>query len=244
MPKNSYADRKNRHDELIGLLKAREIWTTHELSRVLRVSLRTLMRDLRELESSGLPIESDRGRGGGIRLHQAWGLGRLQLSYIEILDLLVALAVMEKLPSPLLMKNLRSVRLKIAQSFPESQRRLIENLRRRIWIGEKASDRILSDFKTPKAETLRPLQQGFFESKQLKIQYSDEKQCLTHRVIEPHYFLFNWPVWYILAWDHLRSDIRFFRIDRIHSCEPTPHTFKMRDREKFIETMQEFFESV
>ncbi len=244
MPKNTYLDRKNRHDELLGLLKSREIWTTHALSRVLRVSLRTLMRDLRELESSGLPLESDRGRGGGIRLHQSWGLGRLQLSYVEILDLLVALATMEKLPSPLLMKNLRSVRLKIAQSFPESQRRLIENLRRRIWIGEKASDQILSNFKAPRPETLGPLQRGFFECKQLKIQYSDEKQRLTKRIIEPHYFLFNWPVWYVHAWDHLRSDIRFFRVDRIRSCEIVPHEFKIRDREKFVETMEEFFESV
>ena len=105
------------------------------------------MRDLRELETSGLPIESDRGRGGGIRLNQSWGLGRLQLSYVEILDLLVALATMEKLPSPLLMQSLRSVRLKIAQSFPESQRRYLENFRRRVWIGEKASDKILSNFK-------------------------------------------------------------------------------------------------
>lgn len=42
VPKNSYLDHKNRLDKLLGLLKSREIWTTLELSRVLRVSLRYL----------------------------------------------------------------------------------------------------------------------------------------------------------------------------------------------------------
>lgn len=202
------------------------------------------MRDLRDLEAVGLPIESDRGRGGGIRLHHSWGLGRLNLSYHEILDLLVALAAMEKLPSPLLMKNLRSVRLKIAQSFPESQRQSIEKLRRRIWVGERASDQVLSSFKPPHNTILGPLQRGFFESKQLEIEYSDESRRQTKRVIEPHYLLFSWPVWYILAWDHLRSDIRFFRVDRIHGCGMTSLDFEVRDQERFKRAIEEFFESI
>ena len=244
MPKNSYLDRKNRLDELLGLLRSREAWTTTELSKALQVSLRTLMRDLRDLESTGLPIESDRGRGGGVRLHQSWGLGKLQLNYGEILDLLVALATMEKLPSPLLMKNLRSVRLKIAQSFPDSQRRLIENLRKRIWIGDRASNQVLSSFKVPKDGILGPLQQGFFESRQLKVRYIDEKQRQTKRIIEPHFLLFNWPVWYVLAWDYLRSDMRFFRVDRIFACELTKEPFAARDRVKFDQAVADFFESI
>lgn len=244
MPKSSYLDRKNRHDTLIGLLKSREFWTTGELRKTLRVSQRTLMRDLRDLEEAGFPIESDRGRGGGIRLHPAWGLGKLHLSYGEILDLLVALATMEKMPSPILMKSLRSVRLKIAQSFPESQRRAIEGLRKRIWVGERASQQVLSSLKAPNSAVLGPLQQGFFESRQVRIQYSDEKQTKTERLVEPHYLIFSWPVWYIFAWDYLRSDVRFFRIDRILSCELTPGEFKIHHKQKFIDQIAEFFETI
>jgi predicted DNA-binding transcriptional regulator YafY len=244
VPKNSYLDRKNRHDKLLGLLKSREIWTTGELSETLRVSLRTLMRDLRDLESSGLPIETDRGRGGGIRLHQSWGLGKLHLNYEEILDLLVALATMEKMPSPLLLKNLRSVRLKIAQSFPDSQRSAIEGLRKRIWIGDKASDKVLASLGAPKAAILPSLQRGFFESKQIKIGYTDEKKRRTERTIEPHHLIFTWPVWYVLAWDLRWSDTRFFRVDRIDSCAITTSDFESREKENFEAAMQGFFESV
>lgn len=244
MPKTSYLDRKNRIDRLVGLLKSEGAWTAIALSKTLRVSLRTLMRDLRDLEAAGYPIESDRGRGGGIRLHHGWGLGKLQLSYAEILDLLVALATMEKLPSPLLMKNLRSVRHKIALSFPDSQRQLIASLRKRIFVGDRASDHVLSNFKTPIESVLGPLQQGFFENKQLKISYIDERKNKTARTIEPHFLLFNWPVWYVLAWDHSRSDIRFFRVDRIVKCGITKEPFLQRDQIKLNKSIADFFESV
>lgn len=244
MPKSSYISRKSRLDKLIGLLKSQEVCNALELSRLLSVSLRTLMRDLRDLEEVGFPIESDRGRGGGIRLQRGWGLGRLQLSYSEILDLLIALATMEKMKPPFLMSNLRSIRYKIAQSFPDSQRHHIEDIRKRIWIGDTATSKVLSSFKMPKEKIIVPLRISFFESKQLEIGYIDEKGNITNRTIEPHYLLFNWPVWHILAWDYLRKDIRFFRVDRISNSELTKESFKSKEKMKFNKAITEFFESV
>lgn len=244
MPKSSYIRRKGRLDELIGLLKSQKVCNALELSKLLGVSLRTLMRDLRDLEEAGFPIESDRGRGGGIRLQQGWGLGKLQLSYSEILDLLIALATMEKLKPPFLMTNLRSIRYKIAQSFPDSQRHYIEDIRKRIWVGDTATHKVLSSFKMPKEKILVPLRISFFESKQLRIVYTDEKGSSTDRTIEPHYLLFNWPVWHILAWDYLRNDIRFFRVDRIYNSELTKEPFQSKQKMKFNKAITEFFESV
>ncbi len=244
MPKSNYISRKSRLDNLIGLLKTEEVRNSLELSRLLNVSLRTLMRDLRDLEEAGYPIESDRGRGGGIRLQRGWGLGKLQLNYSEILDLLIAIATMEKLKPPFLMSNLRSIRFKIAQSFPDTQRHYIQNIRKRIWVGDTATDKVLSSFKIPKENIIIPLRISFFECKQLEIGYNDEKGNISNRIIEPHYLLFNWPVWHILAWDYLRNDIRFFRVDRITSCELMKDSFKSKDKMKFNKAITEFFESV
>lgn len=244
MPKSSYISRKSRLDKLIGLLRSQEMRNSLELSQLLNVSRRTLMRDLQDLEEAGFPIESDRGRGGGIRLHHGWGLGKLQLNYSEILDLLIALATMEKLQPTFLMSHLRSIRFKIAQSFPDSQRRQIEEIRKRILVGDMAPRKVLSSFKLPKEKIIIPLRISFFESKQLAITYVDEKGISTNRTIEPHFLLFNWPVWHILAWDYLREDIRFFRVDRISSSELTNELFKSKDRVKFNRAITEFFESV
>lgn len=244
MPKSNYISRKNRLDKLIGLLKSHDVCNAADLSKLLSVSLRTLMRDLRDLEEAGYPIESDRGRGGGIRLRRGWGLGKLQLSYSEILDLLIALATMEKLQPAFLMSNLRSLRYKIAQSFPDSQRAAIENIRKRIWVGDKATSKVLTSYKIPKETIIAPLRISFFESKQLDIVYIDEKGSSTNRTIEPHFLLFNWPVWHILAWDYLREDIRFFRVDRISYSQLTNESFKSKEKMKFNKAITEFFESI
>lgn len=244
MPKSSYLNRKSRLDKLVGLLKSQEMSNASELSQLLRVSLRTLMRDLRDLEEAGFPIESDRGRGGGIRLQRGWGLGKLQLNYSEILDLLIALATMERLQPPFLMSNLRSIRYKISQSFPDSQRHYIAEIRKRILVGDKAPSKVLSTYKMPKEKIIVPLRISFFESMQLVIAYIDEKGISTSRTIEPHFLLFNWPVWHIIAWDYLREDIRFFRVDRISKSELTKESFKSKDKIKFNKAITEFFESV
>lgn len=55
------------------------------------VSRRTLTRDIALLRDRGLPVDADRGRGGGVRVASTWGVGRLTLDYREAVDLLVSL---------------------------------------------------------------------------------------------------------------------------------------------------------
>jgi predicted DNA-binding transcriptional regulator YafY len=242
--KSSFLEKKIRLDRLVGLLKSADAWTTSELRDAIGVSQRTLMRDLRELESIGVAIESDFGRGGGVRVKRNWNTGKLELSQTEILDLLVALTTMEKLRSPILMQNLKSIRQKISLLFSESDRKNINELRKRILIGDRASDQVVSSMKSKKSEVLKCIQDSFFGLYKVKIKYRDEKQLVTTRIIEPHYFIYNFPVWYIYSWDQLRTDMRLFRLDRVISCDLTKETFVLRDKTKFEESLRIFFDSV
>ena len=45
-------------------------------------------------------------------------------------------------------------------------------------------------------------------------------------------------VWYVLAWDELRSDVRSFRIDRITSIEVTRAGFRVRPPDAFIDAVE------
>src|SRR3712207_7090491 len=56
----------------------------------------------------------------------------------------------------------------------------------------------------------------------LPISYEDQHGVLTDRDVEAQYLYYNVPVWYALAWDHLRDDVRFFRIDRIRGLQSRP----------------------
>ncbi|HLP42530.1 MAG TPA: WYL domain-containing protein [Fibrobacteria bacterium] len=237
MGRQSEKARSGRLDELTGLLRSRETWTTTRLAEALGVSHRTLMRDLELLREKGVPVEGERGRGGGVRLHWSWGAGRLTLDYRETLDLLLSLAVVEKMKSSLLLGAVTSIRKKIALSFPDSERKRILSLRNRIWIGEEASARVRSSYGQPDRKSLDAIHASFFDLKKLAIQYVDEKEVRSSRLIEPHFLFLNWPIWYLLAWDELRGGVRFFRVDRIKMAKILPDTFRLRDEKPFLEVV-------
>jgi predicted DNA-binding transcriptional regulator YafY len=240
MGKSSASTVHKRITEVVGLLKSRDAWTTQELSRELGISQRTLMRDLSSLREQGYPLEADRGRGGGIRLQRNWSVGKLNLNYREALDLLLSLAVMEKLQSPLLLKHLRSIRNKIAISFSDADRKRVISLRKRILVGEAVSQRILATYGPCVAECLERLHGAFFEMRCLEIEYLDEKAQSTKRIIEPHFLHYCPPIWYVLGWDRSRQDARTFRIDRIKRAAIQPASFSPRHQDSFLKPIAHF----
>lgn len=244
MAKGSFKDKKRRQDELISNLRTRSFWTAKELCEQLNVSQRTLMRDLAELKEAGIPIDSDRGRGGGISLNGRWGLGRIQMSNTEVISLLLALVIAETIHSPILQDNLTSIKHRIAASFPYEQRQKIEQLRARIFVGGNASQQVLNTYKQPDNELMPQLSQCFIDMRLLEIEYQSEKQEVTRRVIEPQMFMLSWPVWYLLAWDELRSDVRMFRIDRILAAKKLKQGFTLRKQNDLLRGLEDYFSSL
>jgi len=233
MTNSSFEQRADRRNRLIGLLRSEEHWKTSELREQLSISQRTLMRELAELRRAGYPIESDRGRGGGIRLSGRWGVERLNLSHQEVVELILSIAIMESLQSPLLTSNLKAIKQKLFQAFPQKQRRKVSSIRKRIMIGEDAATVIVSDYKAPAKRISERLAESFLQRNCLEIEYQSWAGEQTQRVIEAQYILLNWPVWYILAWDHLRSSPRVFRIDRVKSARIVSDSFQLRQKDLF-----------
>jgi len=244
MGRSSARTVNKRVDELIGLFKSRDTWTTSDLSAELSVSHRTLMRDLEFLRDQGYPLESERGRGGGVRLQRSSTVGRLNLDYREALDLLLCLAVMEKADSPLLLKNLRSIRRKIAACFSDDSRKRIASLRNRIVVGGSVSAAIVSTYGTCVPDCLEKVHQAFFERRCLQIEYEDEKASKTRRMIEPQYLHYCAPIWYVMAWDSAKQDARSFRIDRIQSATLDDATFAVRPEALFLQAVAHFSSAI
>lgn len=234
MSRANSSARLDRLEELTGLLRSGDHHTAADLAARLGVSKRTLMRDLDILRQRGYPLETDRGRGGGLRLHRHWGIGRLNLSYREVIDLLLSLAIMERVGSPIFLGSLKAIRNKLSLSFPAEQRGRVQAIRRRILVGDLASARVLESYPEPRIPAAETIYGAFFDLRVLDMTYSDAQRQETRRRVEPHYLMLNWPVWYLLAWDHLRDDVRCFRLDRIADARVSDASFRLRRPEPFL----------
>jgi len=244
MISTSFEQRTERRNRLVGLLRSEEHWKTSDLREHLGVSQRTLMRELAELRCAGYPIESDRGRGGGIRLNGRWGIERLTLNHQEVVELILSLAVMESLKSPLLTSNLNAIKQKLFQAFPQKQRSAVSNIRKRIMIGDNASANVISNYTTPAQQISESIAESFLGQNCLEIEYQSESGEITLRVIEAQYILLNWPIWYIIAWDHLRLSPRLFRIDRIKSASIVDSSFQLRQKGTFSGNYTPFYKTI
>jgi len=241
MGRRPVRERVDRGEQLLGLLRGRELWTAPELAEALGVSLRTVRRDLAALDARGVPLEAERGRGGGVRLSGAWGLGRVLLDEHELLDLVLALALAERLRSPLLLGHARAVRHKLAASFPPAQRRRLERVRRRVLVGEVASAAVRASWGEPRSSVVPVLHRAFLEQRALVLDYAPERGLPGRREVEPHYLLLNWPAWYLLVWDRERHAGRSLRLDRVRAASVAAADFTLRRAEELMADVGQFF---
>ena len=226
----------DRLDLLLCTLRDRPGVTCAALARELGVSGRTVFRDLDLLRERGYPIEADRGRGGGLRLHPKWGLGRVLLSTEEALCALLSLAVSEKLAFPMFAAELPRVRRKLVDAFPVHERRRLGPLRERIFVGPAASAAVRASYRQPAGSVTRPLQVAFVAATAVVAVYVNERGERRQRRVEPHALLIDWPAWYVLGFDHLRQQCRVFRVDRFEAVtRDESATFTPRPREVLAE---------
>lgn len=238
MKRSSAQGRLERFKLITDMLRQDDFITVHGIAGRLGVSMRTITRDIAVLREQGLPIDADRGRGGGLQLDRHWGIGRVNLSYSEAIDLLVSLAVAEQMDSPLFLAQLGSIRRQLLASFPPERRSKVHGLKSRILIGGSASLFVLQSYDKANEKVVRRLHQAFVTTQRLTIEYVSEQGERTTREIEPHYLLLNYPVWYVLAWDKLREAPRTFRCDRISGARSVDEKFKLLPQDAFRSSLE------
>lgn len=233
MVRANTTDRLRRLQRLAVLLKQGDPCTIADLARETGVSPRTIARDLELMRDQGMQIETERGRGGGLRLDRNWGVGRLNLSYEDAVDLLISIAVAEQMKSPMFLANLDTVRRQLVASFSPAKRDRVERLKSRILIGVTASTQVQSGTTAPPRRVIQSLHKAFVDRDCLEIRYQREDGKVSNRVIEPHYLLLKYPVWYVIAQDRLREAPRTFRADRMLSATPQGDPFRLLPKSVF-----------
>lgn len=202
-------------DRIAELMGDGQVWTGQLLAQRSGLSLRTVRRAVAALRESGVAIDTDVGRGGGIRLGTRSALPSVRLSHREAIGMLFALAVAESLGLPLLGGGLASLRTRLSSTFAPIERAHVQRLRKRILVGRPASEAVRNSWREPDAGQAQLLQEVFISSRVVQFQYRARDQRLTRRHVEPQYLLLNHPAWYLLGLDRDTATGRTFRLDGI-----------------------------
>ncbi|GAA4390182.1 helix-turn-helix transcriptional regulator [Tsukamurella soli] len=200
--------RADRLLAILMLLRHRGRLTAGELAAELEVSVRTVLRDVEALSAAGVPVYTDRGRGGGISLLPGYRTDLTGLTLDEAKALLASAS--GRVHSPAFASAMR----KVAAALPEPHRAA----------ATQAAERILvlpEGFARPRAPEplLGALQQAVFDGVRIRVRYRARGSDVAERVLDPVGLVHAGEVWYLLA----RRDgaDRTYRVSRFESVEPT-----------------------
>ncbi|SFY53911.1 hypothetical protein STEPF1_07202 [Streptomyces sp. F-1] len=208
---------------LLSLLSARPSWTCAELARSLKVTDRTVRRDVARLRELGYSVDSEAGPWGGYRLRAGTRVPPLILDDEEALAVAVGLseaALNRALGSD---QAALSALLKLRQVLP---RRIADRL------GE------LDDafVRLPGAGgsgvgpgLLLELAAACRRGERARLSYTDAEGRCTVREIDPYRLVHTGRLWYLVARDVARGAWRTFRADRVDRLQPTGHPADLTD---------------
>ena len=210
--------RSERLLELLQLLRGHRYPVSGvDLAAKLGISLRTLYRDIRSLQTQGAPIEGEAGLGYVLRA--GFVLPPLMFTPDEIEALVLGARWVSERTDAELAEGARRALSKISAIVtPELRYRLEESA---LLIGPKGEDQLY----LPQILKIRKAIESEFK---LLISYGDKDRQRTQRIIWPFAIGFFDDVRVVMAWCELRSDIRHFRIDRIKELVVTEDVYPQR----------------
>ena len=210
---------------IIHALRGRRTATlARDLAVTLGVSLRTIYRDVADLQLSGVPIEGEAGVGYVLR--KGSDIPPLMFNADELEALVVGTRFVRAFGGTRLASGANAALLKIEAVLPPELR---ANADRSRIFAPASSDRIESN------GVIDRLHAAVIHHRVLRLTYQDKVGSGTEREIEPLCLAFWGGVWTLGAWCRLRDGFRNFRPDRISVFDTTGETF--------VETPQRGFEA-
>ena len=207
----------NRFDRINAMLiqlQSKKVVRAQDLADRFGVSLRTVYRDIRSLEEAGVPLYGEAGTG--YSLVDGYRLPPVMFTPEEAMAFITAGKLMEKFSDKTLTDNFASALYKVKAVLRTTEKDLVDNLESQIdMIDHKQAS-------PPNSNSLDVLLKAVAEKKAVQMTYkafgSDGE---TNRLAEPIGIFHENDNWYTIAYCHLRTEYRQFRLDRIVSIKLT-----------------------
>jgi len=210
--------RADRLFHLVQLLRTRRFNTAALLADEMRVSVRTVYRDVRDLVDSGVPIEGE--PGVGYRLRPGYELPPMTFNGDEVEALVLGTRMVQAWGDEELAAAARSALTKVEAVLPGPLREVL--LRTALfaqagpWAAEAAGE-------------LGPIRRAIAGSHKLRFAYTRADGEPSERTVRPLGLYFWGRTWSLAAFCELRDGYRNFRPDRMHALEVLDERFDGTD---------------
>ncbi len=209
-------------------LQSKKLVTATFLAEKFNVSVRTIYRDIRTLEASGVPIYTEEGKG--YSLLENFYLPPVMFSEEEANALITAANFIDKNKDESLVQHYTNALTKIKSVLKNTQKEKVELLSERIVFRNNIEEETSS-------KNLIKIQSAITSFNLIEITYLSLENKFTKRVIEPFALYSTNENWLLIAVCRLRDDFRVFRLDHIQQLIILEEKF-----EKHTITLQEYFE--
>lgn len=225
MPRN---DQVTRQWYLLRELESGKGLTLQEMQHLLPEEIqrhqRTLRRDLETLEAAGFPITTDRING-----QTRWKLiegfrhiPALSFSPTELMSLIFSQNLLKPLEGTAIQSSLSSALNKAAAALPPHGLEYVREMERvfSVGLGPHKSYREHRD-------KIDRITEAVSQARTVQIRYySASRNATTRREVDPYRIWYAAGGLYLIAYCHLRRDVRVFAVERVRSISLTDHPYQ------------------
>jgi predicted DNA-binding transcriptional regulator YafY len=227
---NNDTKRLSRLTAIIIQLQTKRLVTASALAVRFGVSIRTIYRDIRALEQSGVPVLTEEGKG--YYLMEGYRIPPVTFTEREANALITAEQLVLQNSDSSFVKDYIEAIEKIKAVLRNNTKENADLLSSRIAVAQYVG-------KLHTSNHLASLQLALTNYNLTKLAYQKpDAEGTSIRIVEPFALLSTQGNWLLVAFCHLRKDFRNFRLDRMLKIE-------VQD-EKFLPhkmTLQEYFQS-
>jgi predicted DNA-binding transcriptional regulator YafY len=214
---------------IVTQLQTQRIITAAQLAAKFGISIRTVYRDIKALEQSGIPICTEEGKGYTIM--EGFRLPPVMFTESEANALITAEQLITKNKDASLVHDYTEAITKIKAVLRYNTKDKADLLSQRVVFRQNETNSRTSNY-------LSSLQLALTNFNCTVLTYNAvEKKETTVRTVEPFAMYSTQENWLLIAWCRLRKGYRAFRLDRIEKIEVLTEKFEPHNI-----TLQQYFE--
>lgn len=214
---------------IITLLQSKQLVTAKEIADRHQVSIRTVYRDIRTLEESGIPLFTEEGKG--YSLVEGFRLPPILFTEEEANAILIAEQLIQRNKDLSLVNAYEAAVTKIKATLNHTQKANATLLASRLQVRNNHKKEQSSNY-------LIQLQATISNYQQVSIDYQSLDNQQSSRTLEPFALYTTQDNWVLIAFCLLRQDFRAFRLDCIQRLKVLEKHFEPHKM-----TLQQYLES-